>query len=267
MLKLNGQELTFRTFPNGETLIDGEQILSAAGEKQRIEFKYAEDGDLIKLMFLKRYLDDRRLDASLVIYYMPYSRMDRVEGASVFTLRYTAEFINAMGFVSVQVIEPHSDVTTALLDRVKASYPSLELLEDVMTRTSFNRERDVLFFPDAGAQKRYSRLRGYRELVGFKVRDFETGAIERLDVIGETPEKGFRAIIVDDLCSYGGTFLLSAVKLKELGAAEIYLLVTHCEPSIHKGKLLGSGLINKVFTTDTMLDEPGHDLIHIFPVG
>ncbi|WP_020620301.1 ribose-phosphate pyrophosphokinase [Paenibacillus daejeonensis] len=266
MLKLNGQELTFHTFPNGETLVDGEQILAAAGEKQVVEFKYATDGDLIQLMFLKRYLDERRLAATLIIYYMPYSRMDRVEGASAFTLKYTTEFINALGFERVQVIEPHSDVTTALLDRAEASYPSLELLEDVIARTGFDREHDVLFFPDAGAQKRYSRLHGYRELVGFKVRDFQTGTIQRLDVIGEAPETGFKAIIVDDLCSYGGTFLLSAEKLKELGAAEIYLLVAHCETSIHKGKLLDSGLIDKVFTTNTILDEPGHDLIHIYPI-
>ncbi|MFS0726997.1 ribose-phosphate pyrophosphokinase [Paenibacillus sp. 1P07SE] len=267
MLMLNGQELAFRSFPNGETLIDGEQILAAANETNTVGFKYASDGDLVRLMFLKRYLDDRGMTASLVICYMPYSRMDRVEGSSAFTLKYAAQFINTLQFESVRVIEPHSDVTAALLDRSTASYPTLALLEDVIDRTGFDRERDVLFFPDAGAQKRYSRLHGYRELVGFKARDFQTGTIQRLDVIGEPPEAGFKAIIVDDLCSYGGTFLLSAERLREQGASKIYLLVAHCEKSIHEGKLLSSGLIDQVFTTDTILDEPGDDRIHMYTIG
>jgi len=266
MLKLNGQVIDMRTFPNGETLLGGEQVLAAATEDNVIVWKYEDDSDLIQLMFLKRYLDERGYRTSLTIAYMPYSRMDRVEGASAFTLKYTAEFINRLQFASVQVIEPHSDVTTALLDRCTATYPTLSLLEDVMASVGFDGERDALFFPDAGAQKRYSKLRGYRELVGFKVRDFQSGQIQRLDVIGEPAGPDFKAIIVDDLCSYGGTFLLSAEKLKALGASEIYLLVAHCERSIHEGKLLASGLVDRVFTTDTILSEPGHERIHIYPI-
>lgn len=268
MIKVNGERLAFQTFPNGETRVDGEAILQAATEpRNMVVLKYESDGDLIKLMFVKRFLDDHRLRASLLISYMPYSRMDRVEGASVFTLKYAASFINSLDFEEVTVIEPHSDVTMALLDRSQAKYPSIELLEQVIRNTGFDAEEDYLFFPDAGAQKRYAKVKGFNQLVGFKVRDFQTGQIQKLDVVGDVAKPGFKAIIVDDLCSYGGTFLLSAERLKELGASEVFLLVGHCEKSVFQGKIPGSSLLDRVFTTNTMLDESPIDKIQIMKLG
>ncbi|SFB54265.1 ribose-phosphate pyrophosphokinase [Cohnella sp. OV330] len=271
MIRLNGQTLDFETYPNGETRVNGEQIgaLALAEDGNRIAFKYETDADLIKLMFVKSYLDDHGLgqEAALDIYYMPYSRMDRAEGASAFTLRYASRMINAMNFARVTVVEPHSDVTLALLDRSGAVYPTLDLLDRVTAETGFDPAADYLFFPDAGAQKRYGQIEGFRQLVGHKERDFRTGRIQKLDVAGSVDRTGFKAIIIDDLCSYGGTFLLSAERLRELGASQIYLLVTHCENAIHQGKLPASGLIERVYTTDTILDGPSTDFIHIYPIG
>lgn len=269
MIWLNGNELVFKTFPNGETLVDGEQILNHVGESNRIDFKYTSDGDLIRLMFVKSFLDDYNYRASLVIYYMPYSRMDRVEGSSVFTLKYVSHFINTLDFERVTLIEPHSDVSLALVNKSQAKYPSIELLDRVIEETGFNLEEDYLFFPDAGAQKRYSKVKGYKQLVGFKVRDFQTGQIRKLDIVGTVEKVGFKAIIVDDLCSYGGTFMLSAEKLREVGASEIYLLVGHCEKSILEGKIPHTALIDRIFTTDTIIEQADSDVakIQIYPIG
>ncbi|MFD2330183.1 ribose-phosphate pyrophosphokinase [Cohnella sp. GCM10020058] len=270
MIRLNGQTLVFETYPNGETRVKGDQILALARgtDGNRIALKYETDADLIKLLFVKSYLDDRGLGpASLDIYYMPYSRMDRTEGSSAFTLKYTAQMINAMNFERVTVVEPHSDVTLALLDRSQALYPTLELLGRVTAETGFDPAADYLFFPDAGAQQRYGQVEGFRQLVGRKKRDFATGRIQKLDVAGDVDRTGFKAIIVDDLCSYGGTFLLSAERLRELGASQIYLLVTHCENAIHQGKLSASELIERVYATDTILDGPSTDFIQIYPIG
>ncbi|QOT01233.1 ribose-phosphate pyrophosphokinase [Brevibacterium sp. JNUCC-42] len=221
-----------------------------------VTFKYESDSDLIKLMFVKRYLDDINTEVDLVIYYMPYSRMDRSEGLSVFTLKYVSEFMNSLSFKNVTVVEPHFDVTPALLNKSYAIYPTIDMINEVMSTVGFNKHKDYLFFPDAGAQKRYGKVEGYQQLVGFKKRDFQTGQIKGLQVVGETEKiNGSKIIIVDDLCSYGGTFIMSSEKLKELGASEIFLLVGHCENSIFKGKVFESDLIDKVFTTDTILTD------------
>jgi ribose-phosphate pyrophosphokinase len=259
MMLLNGKEVEFKQFPNGETLVPDDIKLMMVN---RISFKYENDSDLIKLMLLKKFMDGAELPTVLDMYYMPYSRMDRSEEGSVFTLKYIANFINDLNFAKVKIVEPHSDVTTALVDRSVAYFSNFDLLQSVMNEVDFHTSIDYLFFPDAGAQKRYHRLaQQYRHLVGYKHRDFGTGNIGSLQVVGDLPNQPNKIIIVDDLSSYGTTFIKSAEKLREIGFKEIYLLVTHAENSIFKkhggtGKILvQEDSINKIFTTDTILTD------------
>lgn len=260
MIKLNGSPLYFKVFPNGETLVDGVQILELLASRNyeaEVIFKYENDSDLLKLMFVKSHLDSHFCKRSILkIAYMPYSRMDRVQGASVFTLKYVAKLINDMKFDYVKVIEPHSDVTMALLDRCEATYPTTALIHEVMMELDFEIENDYLFFPDQGAQKRYGKnFTQFKQLVGFKERNFETGQIDKLQLVGSVEGNGFKVIIVDDLCSYGNTFIRSSNALREVGAAEVHLVVTHAEDSIFKGSVFTSDLIDKVYTTNTLLTE------------
>ena len=69
-------------------------------------------------------------------------------------------------------------------------------------------------------------------------------------------------LIIDDICSKGGTFYHSAKKLKELGAKNIYLYISHCENTILQGDLLTSGLIERVFTTDSIFTK-SHEKIEV----
>lgn len=55
------------------------------------------------------------------------------------------------------------------------------------------------------------------------------------------------------MLNYVCDFLLNAKKLKELGAVKIYHLVGHCENTVFDGDVFTSGLIDKVFTTDSIL--------------
>ena len=88
---------------------------------------------------------------------------------------------------------------------------------------------------------------------GIKKRDWATGKIQGLEAAGCTEMiKGSNILIVDDICSRGGTFYHSAKKLKELGADKVYLYVSHCENTILEGEVLTSGLIERVFTTDSI---------------
>lgn len=282
MIAINGRKLDFQVFPNGETRLDTEQILRVASiytDSTVVTLKYENDSDLLKLMFVKNYLDTTYLrlgDIELHISYMPYSRMDRSEDGSAFTLKYVADFINNLNFDTVAITEPHSDVTMALIDRSYALYPTITLIEHVIEAIEFNKETDYLFFPDAGAQKRYGKLEGFKTAVGYKKRDFATGKITDLQVIGGENIAGAKVLILDDLCSYGGTFILSGKELRKLGAQEVYLFVAHAEESIFKGTIFSKDdeIINKVFTTDTILDidslaakiQAGIDCLEIFQI-
>lgn len=70
---------------------------------------------------------------------------------------------------------------------------------------------------------------------------------------------------MDDLCSKGGTFMLTASKLKEIGATEIYLVVTHCENTVFQGELLTSDLITGIYTTNSILSKD-HEKIKVYEI-
>lgn len=256
MILINNNKINFTTFPNGETCIDGKQIKNIATNINNVILKYNDDSDLIKLMFVKKYLDSLNKKSILLSTYFPYSRMDRIEGDSVFTLKYITNFINTLNFDEVIIFEPHSDVTPALLNNCRIEHMSVNLLKYAIADINFNKDIDYIYYPDASAAKHFGKDLIFKSLTGLKQRDFVTGRIKKLDIAGELPTyKGFKAIMIDDLCSRGGTFMLGANKLKELGASNIYLVITHCENSIFEGDILNTDIINKVYTTNSILDK------------
>lgn len=258
MITLNGKEVKITRFPNGETNVDHKSILNALKKHTRlITFKYESDLDLINLMFVKRYIDESiglSCSVDLFITYMPYSRMDRSEYLSVFTLKYVAEFINKLNFNSVTILEPHSYVTPALIDNCSVVEHSIYLADLIMNDIKFDKDKDYIYFPDITAEKHYSKhFIGCKHLTGMKNRDFKTGEIKSLSLLGDIEGSDFRVILIDDLICKGGTCYFGAKKLKEAGAGKLYIAITHCENSIYEGKLFDGDLIEKIYTTDSIL--------------
>lgn len=264
MIYNNGVKLQVTKFPNGESLLPTNWIVAKEG-KNEIEFKFESNEDLIHLMFLKRYLDEVSPKANnvLTIKYTMYSRMDRTENQTIFTLKYICQLINSLNFDKVVIHEPHSDVCVALLDRVEVVNTTCELTKKELEK--IDNSNLYIVYPDNGACKRYSKQIKYNKvLTCSKERDFSTGEIIKLNIDGEVPKESFNAIIVDDLCSGGRTFIETAKKLKEIGCQNITLIVTHCENTILTGDIFKTDLINKVITTNSILNynEKTIKLIH-----
>lgn len=252
MIKLNGVALENTQFPNGELMLDKFIKNLLTEDVNEISYKYTGDKSLLELYFVKKYLDQISLKPShLTITYMPYSRMDRSENESPFTLKYVSDLINSLEFDVVKIIEPHSDVTPALLNRSKSFYANFDYLSTLVNDSIINPEKDYIVFPDSGASKRYSKMKYPNILIGHKERDFQTGQIHNLQIIGDLKQDPETAIIVDDLSSYGGTFVHTSKKLREIGFQKIYLLVCHTEDNIFKGELFDH--IDHLYTTDSLL--------------
>lgn len=279
MIKLNYDTLTFGRFPNRELNIDKNQVFEALKKAHKkdcehvITLKYENDLDLFNLYMLTSFIRQsiKNEVIHLEVLCFPYSRMDRSENGSPFTLKYVADFINSLNFQKVTIYESHSDVTPALINNCQSVSIIYHFLSEVLTEINFNTDEDYIIFPDATANKRYSGVNAKHTLTGLKHRNFETGKIDSLELAGKTPSQGFNALMLDDLCSYGGTFMLTATKLKEMGANKIYLFTGHCEDSIFDGKIFKSDLIEKVFTTNSLLTKEKYwnnvtDRLHVFDI-
>lgn len=227
-------------------------------KKVCISWKYESMEELFDVICLTKHLKSKHKSVSLYLPYIPNARMDRVKSENeVFTLKHFCDIINSLEFEKVTVVDPHSDVSAALLNNVEVIGNDEVVtfaLNSILEETG---KKPFLFFPDAGAAKRYSSITSYSSVAGYanKIRDWETGEIKGLEICGNIP-KDQPILIVDDICSYGGTFYHASQKLKELGASEIYLCVTHCENSILGGKLLDEeSPIKRVFTTNSLFTE------------
>lgn len=196
-------------------------------------------------------------DLYLELPYVPHARMDRVYSEhDFFMLKMFANFINSFHFRRVYISDPHSSVVNALIENVKSNDMKY-VIENVIR----NYSPDFIFYPDGNAAKKYSRFIDFPHYFsGEKHRDWETGKIDwkkyRI-VENDIDIKGKDILIVDDICSRGGTFLCASEELKRRGANKIYLYITHCENSIFEGKVLQEeSPIDKVITTNSILTKP-----------
>lgn len=264
MILFNDVPIIVKKFPNGETIIEKKEIqMGFKDDKNRITLFYESDADLFQLLFLKKAV---WFPVELHIPYFPYSRMDRKNDDYSFTLTALSKYLNLLEFSKVFVYEPHSDVTPALLNHCT----TVSVMEKLLSKTDFNPELDYVLYPDAGAQKKYSDvIKAPHELIGFKKRDFTTGKITELKVLEPSGVRALnaRVFIIDDLCSKGGTFVMAADKLREMGFSEINLVVAHCEKTIMDGKIFSNwDKIQNVYTTNSIPGLVPNYRFHVFDI-
>ena len=129
-----------------------------------------------------------------------------VKGES-FSLKVFANMVNALGFNKVVTLDPHSDVTPALIDNVKVISQS-DIIHKWMDFT-MRLGSTMLVSPDSGANKKTAKIAGYLNHWEFaradKLRDLSTGQILETVVYKEDFNKQDVAII-DDICDGGKTF-------------------------------------------------------------
>ena len=294
MIKVNNEIVEIKRFPDGTLNIKGDCSIQNY-DKILISWHYENDAEFMAVAFLTRYYQAKGSEIILYLPYVPNARMDRVGSPNdIFTMKYFGELINSLNFKRVFVLDTHSSVSYAVIKN--CSYvSSSDIVEDVakyiltndchitlddipdeikelikmglyteaeaLVRCIHDKKNLIMFYPDEGAVKRYSKELRIPYAFGMKKRNWGTGEILGLDIFGLEPEeiKGKSILIRDDICSKGGTFYHSAKKLKELGADKIYLFVTHCENSIwdgefgkYKQNLIETGLIDHIFTTDSI---------------
>ena len=265
MITLNGKPVEIGSFPDGTILMKPDLDISYRAE---IEWRFENDREFLALIYLVKHL--RRSGYGIINLLMPYipnARMDRVKNPEdVFTLKYFSELLNDLKLDSVEVLDPHSSVSEALIDNLDIESP-WQYIRQAIGRIKYlfagGDDNLLIFYPDEGAMIRYSGMVNLPYAFGIKKRNWETGAIEGLDVAGAVDQiAGKDILIVDDICSRGGTFYHSAKKLKELGAKDIYLYVSHCENTILEGELLDGDLIKKVHTTQSIFTK-SHEKIEV----
>lgn len=249
-------------FPDGQPHIkmDLESIRAFdKAEQLKIICRISNPNDLMMLLFVKNTLDYLEFEhVEVGISYLMAARMDRVMlDGEPFSLKVVAALLNQAKFKRISIFDPHSEVSTALIDRSYAiSNHSFvkEALEDYFKADDPG--TITLVSPDAGALKKIHKLAQALQLNSvvecMKERDVKTGALTNFkttvaDLTGQT------CFIVDDICDGGGTFAGTSKMLKEKGAVKVGLIVSH--GIFSKGNSIDN--IDVIYTTDSFRNLEG----------
>ena len=267
MIRVNGKIVEQNRFPDGTLAlkpnfeinkgynVDECGYTEVTNNDNWIDWLYDSDSEMFTIMSVVDII--RRNGGEHISLNMPYlinARMDRIKSPKEnFSLKVFANWLNSLKFDKVRVMNVHSNVSEALINNIESELPEYDIM-----KVNMNYRPEVIFFPDEGACKRYSDMDIIKEMnlpiaFGIKKRDWKTGKILDLEVINGSEVYGKKVLIIDDICSAGGTFKFSAIKLLELGAKEVVLYVSHCENNIQNGDLLNTDLISTIYTTDSIL--------------
>lgn len=194
----------------------------------------------------------RRMGVSKIALFIPYfpaARQDRVmtPGESL-TVKVIADWVNLLDVSSITILDPHSDVTPALLNqcRVISNHAFVaEVLQLIPNDI-------VLISPDAGASKKVFALAKAFQIPEViecsKKRDVLTGQLSGFHVpTDDLDDKN--CLIVDDICDGGGTFIGLGKELKKKNAGNLFLAVSH--GIFSKGFANLTPIFHQVFTTDS----------------
>src|SRR5574343_282394 len=223
--------------------------------------------EILKLLFVtEAYKRNGITNISVIIPYLPYARQDRVMSKNEsFSLRVIANLLNSQNYTKVYLFDAYSDVSSILINN------SVDISNHEFVRTVLNDNNisnSLLVSPDAGAYKKIYKLAeylGYTDdiIMCNKVRNLSDGSIANINV--NTADIGGRdVVIVDDICSRGGTFIGLAKKLRELNCGKIYLIVSHYENSADIKVL--KQYIDNIYTTTSIYSSSIDNFITMYNV-
>ncbi len=137
-----------------------------------------------------------------------------------FDLKVIAEFVNSMKFDRVKILHPHSSVSLALINN------SQSVDHFGYVRQAYNDiGNPILVSPDAGAYKSTYDIAEELKANLVASNKVRKNGIPLISIQGDVVDKD--CLIVDDLADGGRTFKTLAAELKEQGANNVYLYVTH----------------------------------------
>lgn len=252
------------TFPGGEPHV----TVTHDGTVALIDARVRSFNDLGEVLLLTDALKRGGCSVALRLPYFPGARQDRSLPGEALTVKVYADIVNAQGYTSVEILDPHSPVTTALIDRVRSLSP-LSAIKAFATQHGITH----LISPDSGAEKRVWDVAvalGLPVVRASKHRDQKTGRLSGFSI--EQPPGPGCYLIVDDICDGGGTFIGLAEEFRGKTNAgwwgtegpALYLWVTH--GIFSKGTAVLLEHFKAIGTTDSFYEGPSTERVSVFLV-
>ena len=255
-LKLNNKiKISVKQFSGGERHIQLNNLPIKKPLNLKIIARIHSSNDLMDLLLLQNALDNHYHDkvfVELEVPYLPYSRQDRVcAQGQAFSLQILHKLLNLINIKRLSTWDCHSLVGLNLMNAINIEASEI-IKHSVQLTTLLKSKNSVLICPDKGAITRCQRIVDEFKMQNMisceKVRNPKTGKISYTKVNAKDLS-GKTAVITDDICDGGYTFIKIAEQLKKLNAQHIILYVTH--GIFSKSLSVFDNLIDEIYTTNS----------------
>ncbi len=253
-------EIELTTFANGETYCRyGESIRGA--DVFLVQTGCAPvDQNLMELLLMiqaARLASAKRITA--VIPWFPYSRQDRkAKPREPISGRLVADMLQLAGADRVLTMDLHAGQVQGFFTIPVDHMTALPLFAQHFRDLGLTGEEIVSVAPDAGRAKyalRFAEMISADFAIMHKTRPAHD-EVAITEVTGRVRDK--IAIVGDDVTTTGGTQIAGATTLREHGATEVWMFVTHSLLDVEALQKLAASEITGIVVTDTVPIDPMH---------
>lgn len=257
------------TFSGGEPHVEILDTYFLENTPVLIDARVASGDDMMELLAVTSAV--KQCNPSRIRLFMPYfpgARQDRQEEGYAFTVKVYADLINAQEYDQVTILDPHSPVTPALLDRVRVLDPAYYIRQFLLQRDWEDGPLAGLICPDSGAERRTLNLAAALQcenvVFARKHRNVRTGELSGFQ-LDPLPVAG-TYLLADDICDGGGTFLgLQNEFRKDPNGHGLLLWVTH--GIFSKGLVDLGGAFDLIGCTDSFPQRYQHKNLRVQQIG
>jgi len=247
-------------FPDGEI---GAQILESVRGRDVFVLQSIARCPSFYLMELLILVDALKRSSArsinVVISYFGYARQDRRgKGREPITAKLVANLLEKAGVTRVLTMDLHTEQIQGFFDiPLDNLYARPVLLEAVQ---KLKLEKGVVVTPDIGSIR---LARSFAEALKVDLaivdkRRVNAKQVEMSALIGDV--EGKDVLLIDDMCSTGGTLKIASFVCKKAGAKRIFAAVTH---GLMVGNAFEESAIEKMLITNTVPIKEGMDLSRI----
>ncbi len=189
-----------------------------------------------------------------VIPYFGYARQDRkVVPRTAISAKLVSNLITNAGAHRIVTVDLHAGQIQGFFDIPVDNLFSTPIFSKHIKKYISNKNI-ISVAPDVGGVER-ARALGQKLNVGLAIVDKRRsapGKSQVMNIIGNV--KGKNCLLVDDIIDSGGTIVSAAKALKEKGAKDVYVYVTHGVLSGNAVEQINNSKIKKLILTDTIVN-------------
>jgi ribose-phosphate pyrophosphokinase len=246
------------TFPNDETYcrylesIRGADVFIVQTGSPPVDKNLME---LALMIQAAKLASAKRITA--VVPWFPYSRQDRkAKPREPISARLVADMLQLAGVDRVLTMDLHAGQIQGFFTIPVDHMTALQLFATHFRDLGLTGDGVVAVAPDAGRAKHAVRFAEMIEASFAIMHKMRVAAdhVEMTEVTGKVRDK--IAIVGDDVSTTGGTLIAGAQALKEHGATEVNVFVTHALFSGEALERLGDSEIDRIVVTDSVPIDP-----------